>query len=160
MAIGGGTFLAQNKALPGTFINFVSAASASVALSDRGYVAMALPLPWGPCGEVITVTGEDLIRRSRRIFGREYTHPDLKPLRELFAGARVAHLFRLGASGTRADSALGQGAAFRQSGQSDHLSGDPERGEFRCGDPGGRGRRGFSDSGRCGGAPGQRLRFI
>ncbi|MCL2367681.1 MAG: phage tail sheath family protein [Oscillospiraceae bacterium] len=102
MAIGGGTFTVQNKILPGTYINFVSAASASVSLSDRGYVAMALPLPWGPCGEMITVTGEDLIRRSRRLFGREYTHPDLRPLRELFSGAQVAYLFRLGSGGTRA----------------------------------------------------------
>jgi len=103
----GGTFTAQNKILPGTFINFVSAAAGSVALSDRGHVAMALPLPWGPCGEMITVTGEDLIRRSRDLFGREYTHPDLLPLRELFAGARVAHLFRLGETGTQATCELG-----------------------------------------------------
>ncbi|MCL2568595.1 MAG: phage tail sheath family protein [Oscillospiraceae bacterium] len=107
MGIGGGTFLSQNKVLPGTYINVVSAASASVALSDRGTVAMALSLPWGPIGELITVTGEDLLRRSRSLFGREYTHPDLLPLRELFAGARVAHLFRLGASGTRASCELG-----------------------------------------------------
>ncbi|MCL2587869.1 MAG: phage tail sheath family protein [Oscillospiraceae bacterium] len=106
MAIGGGTFTSQNRALPGTYINFVSAAAASVSLSDRGTVAMAMPLPWGAVGEIITITGEDLIRRSRMIFGREYTHPDLLPLRELFAGARVAHLFRVGTGGARAASAL------------------------------------------------------
>ncbi|MCL2843595.1 MAG: phage tail sheath family protein [Oscillospiraceae bacterium] len=107
MAMGGGTFLSQNKVLPGTYINFVSASAATVSLSDRGYVAMALPLPWGPFGEMMTVTGEDLIRRSRRLFGREYTHPDLLPLRELFAGAQVAYLFRLGAEGLRAACSLG-----------------------------------------------------
>ena len=107
MAIGGGTFLSQNKVLPGTYINFVSASAAAVSLSDRGYAAMALPLPWGPVGEMMTVTGEDLIRRSRSLFGREYTHPDLLPLRELFAGARVAYLFRLGAEGTQASCGLG-----------------------------------------------------
>ena len=31
MALGGGTFTAQNKELPGAYINFVSAASASAA---------------------------------------------------------------------------------------------------------------------------------
>ena len=36
MALGGGTFTSQNKELPGAYINFVSAASASAALSDRG----------------------------------------------------------------------------------------------------------------------------
>lgn len=36
MALGGGTFLTQNKTLPGTYINFDSVASASAAISDRG----------------------------------------------------------------------------------------------------------------------------
>ena len=107
MAFGGGTFLAQNRGLPGTYINFVSVASGVVSQADRGYAAMALPLPWGTCGEMLTVTGEDLIRRSRSLFGREYTHPDLRPLRELFLGAKVIYLFRLGAGGNRASCALG-----------------------------------------------------
>jgi len=106
MAIGGLIFIAQNIILLGTYINFISAASASVALSDRGHAAMAMPLPWGPCGEIITVTGEDLVRNSRTLFGREYSHPELRPLRELFTGARVAHLFRLGAAGARAHCVL------------------------------------------------------
>jgi len=105
MAIGGGTFQTQNRILPGTYINFVSASS-SVTLSDRGTAAMALHLPWGPVNEIFTVTGEDLTRRSRTLFGREYTHPDLAPLRELFKGARVAHLYRLGQGGTQAECSL------------------------------------------------------
>ena len=107
MAFGGGTFLAQNRGLPGTFINFVSVASGMVSQADRGYAAMALPLPWGPSGEMLTVTGEDLIRRSRNLFGREYSHPALRPLRELFLGARTAYLFRLGGGGNRACCDLG-----------------------------------------------------
>jgi len=107
MAIGGGTFQTQNRILPGTYINFVSAASHLVSLSDRGYAAIALELPWGPVGEIFTVTGEDLLRRSRVLFGREYTHPDLRPLRELFRGAHVAHLYRLG-GGTRASCDLAE----------------------------------------------------
>lgn len=42
MAIGGGTFTSQNKALPGAYINFISASRADAALSDRGSAAMAL----------------------------------------------------------------------------------------------------------------------
>lgn len=34
MALGGGTFVLQNKELPGAYINFVSAASANPALAD------------------------------------------------------------------------------------------------------------------------------
>ena len=36
MAYGGGTWLTQNKVLPGTYINFVSAAVAYVNIADRG----------------------------------------------------------------------------------------------------------------------------
>ena len=108
MAVGGGTFLTQNKILPGTYINFVAANRGAVTLSDRGYVTMALPLCWGPVGEMMEVTGNDLLRRSRELFGREYTHDDLRPLRELFSGARVAYLWRLGAGGQTADSSLGR----------------------------------------------------
>lgn len=108
MALGGGRFTAQNRGLPGTYINFVSATAATATLSDRGIAAIALPLPWGPVGEMITVTGEEFVRRSRELFGRSYTHPDLAALRDLFAGAHTAHLYRLGAGSTRASSMLGR----------------------------------------------------
>ena len=36
MALGGGNWTTQNKVLPGTYINFVSSASVSSAVSDRG----------------------------------------------------------------------------------------------------------------------------
>ncbi|HCA71377.1 MAG TPA: phage tail protein, partial [Ruminococcaceae bacterium] len=58
MALGGGTFTAQDKVLPGAYINFVSAAQASTMLSDRGIVAMPLQLDWGPDGEVFSVTAD------------------------------------------------------------------------------------------------------
>lgn len=53
MALGGGTFTSQNKKLPGTYINFVSAASASAALSDRGVATMPLELDWGTEGKSV-----------------------------------------------------------------------------------------------------------
>lgn len=42
MALGGGTWTAQNKVLPGAYINFLSAARASAALSDRGIATVPL----------------------------------------------------------------------------------------------------------------------
>ena len=59
MALGGGTWLTQNKVLNGAYINFISAARASTNLSDRGYVALPMELGWGPDEEVFTVTQED-----------------------------------------------------------------------------------------------------
>ena len=47
MALGGGTFVTQNKELPGAYINFISAASANAALSERGIATMPLELDWG-----------------------------------------------------------------------------------------------------------------
>ena len=44
MALGGGFFTAQNKVLPGSYINFVSAKQTGSALSERGVVAVALEL--------------------------------------------------------------------------------------------------------------------
>lgn len=60
MALGGGNWASQNKVLPGTYINFISAASVSSAVSDRGVVAMPLNLEWGPDNQVFEVTAQML----------------------------------------------------------------------------------------------------
>ncbi len=44
MALGGGTYLVQNKILPGAYINFVSQPRAMGTLGERGTVCMALEL--------------------------------------------------------------------------------------------------------------------
>ena len=59
MALGGGTFITQNKVLPGSYINFISAATASAGLSERGIAALPMPLDYAPTG-VFEVTGEDM----------------------------------------------------------------------------------------------------
>lgn len=108
MSLGGGTFTVQNKVLPGTYINFVSASSANAGLSDRGIAAMPLELDWGIPGEVFEVSGEDFQKRSREIFGYEYTSPRLKGLRDLFLNARTLYAYRLNSSGKKAENALAQ----------------------------------------------------
>ena len=67
MALGGGTFVTQNKTLPGAYINFVSAAAASATLSDRGIATMPLELDWGKEGEVFEVTNGDFQKNSMEI---------------------------------------------------------------------------------------------
>lgn len=95
MALGGGTFTSQNKVLPGAYINFISATRASANLSDRGYVAMPLELSWGVDGEVFTVTQEDFLKNSLKLFGYDYTSDKLKGLRDLFKYAQVAYFYKL-----------------------------------------------------------------
>ena len=103
MALGGGTFIAQNKVLPGAYINFVSAASASSMLSDRGIATIPLVLDWGAQGAVMELAASDFPANSLKLFGYEYTAPQLKPLRDLFRNVRLAYLFRLGTGGANAE---------------------------------------------------------
>ena len=65
MAHGGGTWLTQNKVMPGTYINFTSLAKASAALSDRGIAAAPFELNWGPEGTVFEVTFGDFQKNSK-----------------------------------------------------------------------------------------------
>lgn len=97
MALGGGTFLAKNKVLPGSYINFVSASKATAALSDRGIAAMPIEMDWGMDGEVFSVTPEELQKESLKLFGYEYTNEKLKGLRDLMKNVRMAYLYRLNA---------------------------------------------------------------
>lgn len=103
MALGGGSFTTQNKVLPGTYINFVSAASSNVELSDRGIATMPLELDWGKEGSVFTVSSEEFQKNSLTLFGYAYEHEKMKGLRELFRGASTLHAYRLNGGGTKAE---------------------------------------------------------
>ena len=100
--LGGGTFVSQNKKLPGSYINFVSAAKANASLADRGYVAMPLVWDWGVDGEVFTVTNMDFVRNCRAIFGYEYTDEKMIGLRDLFKHADTVYFYKLGTGATKA----------------------------------------------------------
>ncbi|HEL5284725.1 TPA: phage tail sheath family protein [Clostridioides difficile] len=95
MALGGGTFITQNKVLPGAYINFVSAARATSTLSDRGIVAMPLEFDWGIDEKVFQVTSDDFEKYSTKFFGYDYTHEKLKGLRDLFKNIRLGYFYKL-----------------------------------------------------------------
>lgn len=102
MALGGGTFVTQNKDLPGAYINFISAASANAALSERGIATMPLDLDWGVDGEVFEVTNGDFQKNSMEIFGYEYTNDKLKGLRDLFLNTKTLYAYKLTSGGAKA----------------------------------------------------------
>lgn len=102
MALGGGSFTTQNKKLPGAYINFVSAASASPELSARGIATMPLDIDWGVEGEIFEVTNADFQKNSQKIFGYAYDHPKLKGLRDLFIGTKTLFAYRLNGGGAKA----------------------------------------------------------
>lgn len=95
MALGGGIFTAQNKKLPGSYINFVSLNMATSNVSDRGIAAFGLALDWGLDGEVFTVTKADFEKNSLKLFGYEYGHNKLKGLRDLFQNIHTLHCYKL-----------------------------------------------------------------
>lgn len=102
MALGGGTFTTQNKLLPGAYVNFVSLATASATLSDRGIATMPLELDWGIEGEVFEVTNEEFQKNSLKIFGYAYNDAKLKGLRDLFKNIRTLYAYRLNSGGIKA----------------------------------------------------------
>lgn len=108
MALGGGTFVAQNKQLPGAYINFVSAASASATLSDRGIATMPLELDWGVDGEVFEVTIADFQKNSVEIFGYSYDHEKMKGLRDLFKNIQTLYAYKLTSGGTAASNTFAE----------------------------------------------------
>lgn len=99
--LGGGTFLTQNKVLPGSYINFASTQKASAQLSDRGIAALALELDWGPDDKIFEVDSSAFSKDSLKLLGYRSTHEKMKGMRDLFRGARTAYLYKLN-SGAKA----------------------------------------------------------
>ena len=88
--LGGGVFVTQNKVLPGAYLNFVNASTASNAVGERGIVAIALPLNKS-AGEVIELTASDFATSDFK---------DEIVLREIFRRANKVYIYDLGTSGT------------------------------------------------------------
>ena len=94
MALGGGTYLVQNKVLPGAYINFVSRPRAMGSLGERGVVCAGMEMDWGAEG-MMTVEAADFRTDSRKLFGYDYLHQETKDLRELFLHAKKVKFYRL-----------------------------------------------------------------
>lgn len=99
--LGGGIFTDQNKVLPGTYINFMSATAAGDS-SVRGVVAMPLELAWGPELEVMKITQQDFEKESFGLLGYQKTAQQMLPFREMFRNATTVYAYRLNSGGTKA----------------------------------------------------------
>ncbi len=102
MALGGGTYVTQNKVLPGAYFQFISKATATASLSGRGVAAMALEMDWGKDDEIITVEAGEFQKNSLKIFGYDYASEKLKDVREVFLHANILHVYKLTSGGTKA----------------------------------------------------------
>ena len=106
--LGGGTFVTQNKTLPGTYINFVSSSGVSSNLGERGLAALALPLTWGVDDAVFVVTADEFRKDSLRIFGFEYDSDAAKGLRDLFKNITTLFCYKLMNGGAKASNSISE----------------------------------------------------
>jgi len=102
MALGGGTWVTQNKVLPGAYINVKTASTTSTVFGDRGTGAIPLILDWGTDGAVFEVTAEEFQKNSLTLFGYSYTHSKMKDMREFFKKALNGVFYKLNSDGVKA----------------------------------------------------------
>ena len=106
MALGGGTFNAMNKTLPGAYINFVSAGS-NVTLGERGTAVLALPLNWGAEGEFIKIEAGEFTAKSRELLGYDVNAAEILAVRECMKRAKTLLLWRADKNGVKASATVG-----------------------------------------------------
>lgn len=106
----GGTFITQNKVRPGAYINFVAVPQSQMNVSDRGIATMALPMSWGPEGEIIDILSTDLTDGTS-IAKIGYSATDVESLlfRICLQNCYRLKAWRLDTGGTKASALIGTG---------------------------------------------------
>ncbi|MGN1318072.1 MAG: phage tail sheath N-terminal beta-sandwich domain-containing protein, partial [Lachnospirales bacterium] len=99
MALGGGTFITQNKVLPGGYINFVSKSTGVNVFGDRGVGAIAVESNWIN-NKVKVITKEEFQKNSLSIFGYEYTSDKLIWARDFFKHGKTMIYYCLNKAGS------------------------------------------------------------
>ena len=105
-SIGGGTFTAMNKTLPGAYINFVSTGS-NVTLGERGTAVLALPLKWGAADSFIVIEAGEFTASAKELLGYDSTAAELLLVRECMKRAKTLLLWRADKGGTTAAAEIG-----------------------------------------------------
>lgn len=107
----GGTWLSQNKVLPGAYINFEGVPKSGMTVGDRGIVALGLPLKWGEEGKFIEVLSMDLLDgTSKKLVGfTAFDEPDAsgKLLVAALSYCYKALVYRMNAGGEKASLTTG-----------------------------------------------------
>lgn len=100
----GGTWIIQDKQRPGTYVNVKSGTPSVASFGDRGTVAIALPMSWGPSGELIELTGTDLQdgKSLPKVGCTIFDIAESLPYRVALSGCTKALLFRADAGGVEA----------------------------------------------------------
>lgn len=106
----GGTFLTQNKVRPGAYINFVAKPQSLMNVSDRGIATLALPMSWGPEGEIIDILSSDLTDgTSIKKIGYSATNVESLLFRICLQNCYRLKAWRLDKGGEKASTTIGTG---------------------------------------------------
>lgn len=106
----GGTFLTQNKVRPGAYINFVAKPQSLMNVSDRGIATLALPMSWGPEGEIIDILSSDLTDgTSIKKIGYSATNVESLLFRICLQNCYRLKAWRLDTGGEKASTTIGTG---------------------------------------------------
>jgi hypothetical protein len=108
----GGKWTVQNKRRPGAYLNFVAVPKAVSVVGDRGVVAIALPMTWGPLDKLIELTGAELLNGDSvvKVGYSAFDTAESLPYRLALSGCYKALLFRTDAGGTKATKVLSAGS--------------------------------------------------
>ena len=94
MALGGGTFVTQNKTIPGAYINFVTTATGATVFGERGVVALGDSFNWGS-NDIFEVTAEDFYKNSMALFGYDALDGKMIGIRDVSKNAKKIYVGRI-----------------------------------------------------------------
>lgn len=95
----GGTWVAQNKVRPGTYINFKASPQPLGSLGERGIVAFPATLSWGDPEGVIVLEASEYMEKSLQLTGFRPTDSRIRHITSAVNHAKTVLLYRLGGSG-------------------------------------------------------------
>lgn len=99
----GGTWISQNKLIPDAYLNFKSVAEPDILIGNRGIGTMAIPLSWGPEGELIEVYSRELVDGSSLAkVGFTAFDEESKLLNLMLSNCYKALVYRLDSNGAKA----------------------------------------------------------
>lgn len=102
MALGGGTWVTQNKVIPGSYINIVSADKNTSTLGERGIVALPIALEWCTSNDVVTISAEDFQKNSLKLLGFNLMDDKMLVFREVFKHATKVLVYNIAQGGSKA----------------------------------------------------------
>lgn len=98
MALGGGTFVIQNKPLAGTYVNIISKVLTTNELSQRGSVGLLFAgttTESFPVNTVMKIAAVDFENNAEKLFGVKANDATLQPIREVFKNATYAYVYKV-----------------------------------------------------------------